>query len=44
MICALRDGRVIMETKSKEGIELLCININEKCSQLLESNTEIREL
>jgi hypothetical protein len=38
-ICALkslRDGRVIMETKIKEDIELICTNINDKCNQLLE--------
>jgi len=29
-----------METKSKEGVELLCTNINEKCSQLLEANIQ----
>jgi len=42
-ICALkslRDGRVIMETKSKEDIELLCTNINDKRSQLLEANIQ----
>jgi hypothetical protein len=42
-ICAiksLRDGRVIMETKSKEDIELLCTNINDKCSQLLDANIQ----
>jgi hypothetical protein len=40
-ICALkslRDGRVFMETKSKEDIELLHASINDKCSQLLEVN------
>ena len=42
-ICALmslRDGRVIMETKSKEDIELLCTNINDKCSQLLDAKVQ----
>jgi hypothetical protein len=42
-ICALkslRDGRVIVETKSKEEIELLCANINEKCRQQLEANIQ----
>jgi len=42
-ICAvksLRDGRFIMENKSKEDIELLCTNINDKCSQLLEGNIQ----
>ena len=42
-ICALkslRDGRVIRETKSKEDVELLCTNINDKCSQLLEANIQ----
>ena len=42
-ICALksiRDGRLIMETKSKENIELLCTNINKKCSHLLEANIQ----
>ena len=29
-----------METKSKEDIELLCTNINDKCSQLLEANIQ----
>ena len=37
---SLRDGRFIMETKSKEDIELLCTNINDKCSQLLEANIQ----
>jgi hypothetical protein len=42
-ICALkslRDGRVLMETKSKEEIELLHAGINEKCSQPLEVNVQ----
>ena len=42
-ICALkslRDGRVIMETKSKEDQELLYTNINEKCCQILEANKQ----
>jgi hypothetical protein len=42
-ICALKslwDGRVLMETKSKEEIELLHVDINEKCSQLLEVNVQ----
>jgi hypothetical protein len=42
-ICALkslRDSRVVNETKSKEDIELLCTNMNHKCSQLLEANTQ----
>jgi hypothetical protein len=42
-ICALkslRDGRVILETKIKEDIELLCANTNDKCSQLLEANIQ----
>jgi hypothetical protein len=42
-ICAiksLRDGRVIMETKSKEDIELLCTNINDKCIQLLDASIQ----
>jgi ribosomal protein L29 len=42
-ICALKslwDGRVIMETKSKEELELLYTNINDKCSQLLEANIQ----
>ena len=42
-ICALkslRDGRVLMETKSKEELELLHADINEKCSQLLEVNVK----
>jgi hypothetical protein len=42
-ICALkslRDGRVLMETKSKEEIKLLHSDINEKCSQLLEVNVQ----
>jgi hypothetical protein len=29
-----------METKSKEDIELLCTNINDKCSQLLDANIQ----
>jgi len=37
---SLRDGRVLMETKSKEEIELLYADINEKCSQLLEVNVQ----
>jgi hypothetical protein len=40
-ICAFRslcDGRVLLETKSKEELELLFTNINDKCSQLLEAN------
>jgi hypothetical protein len=32
----LRNGRVIMETQRKDEIELLCSNINDTCSQLLE--------
>ena len=43
VICALnslRDGRVIMKTKSKEYIELLGTHINDKCSQLLEANIQ----
>jgi hypothetical protein len=42
-VCAiktLRDGRVIMETKSKEDIEMLCTNINDKCNHLLEANIQ----
>lgn len=42
-ICALKslkNGRVIMETKSKEDIEMLCTNINDKCSQLLQANVQ----
>ena len=42
-ICALkslRDGRVIVETKSKEYVELICTNINDKCSHLLEANIQ----
>ena len=42
-ICAfrsLRDGRVLLETKSKEEIELLHTNINDKCCQLLEANIQ----
>jgi hypothetical protein len=45
-ICAfrsLRDGRVLLETKSKEEIELLHTNINDKCSQLLEVNIQNTE-
>ena len=34
----LRDGRVLIETKSKEEIEKVNAAINEKCSQHLESN------
>jgi hypothetical protein len=40
-ICAFRslwDGRVLLETKSKEEIGLLHTNINDKCSHLLEAN------
>jgi len=37
---SLKNGRVIMETKSKEDIEMLCTNINDKCSQLLEANVQ----
>jgi hypothetical protein len=39
-IRSLRDGRVVMETKSKEDIELLCTNINDKCSHLLDANIQ----
>jgi hypothetical protein len=42
-ICALkslRDGRVIVETKSKEDVELICTNINDTCSHLLEANIQ----
>ena len=42
-ICALkslRDGRILMEIKSKEEIELLHADITEKCSQLLEVNIQ----
>jgi len=42
-VCALKslqDGRVLMEMKSKEKIELLYMNINGKCSQLLEVNIQ----
>ena len=31
-----RDGRVVLETKSKEEIELLHADIKDKCSQLLD--------
>jgi hypothetical protein len=34
------DGRVIVETNSKEDFELLNANINDKCSQLLEANIQ----
>jgi len=37
---SLRDGRVIMETQNKNEIELLCSNINDKCSQLLEAKIQ----
>jgi len=43
-ICALkslRDGRIIVETKSKEDLEILYTNINDKCRQLLEANKQI---
>jgi hypothetical protein len=36
----LRDGRVLLETKSKDEIELLHTNIQDKCSQLLETNIQ----
>jgi hypothetical protein len=42
-VCAiksLRDGTVIIETKSKEDMELLCTNINDKCNQILEANIQ----
>jgi hypothetical protein len=39
---SLRDGRVIMETKSMEDIERLSTNINDNCSQLLEANIQKR--
>jgi hypothetical protein len=42
-ICAfrsLRDGRVLLETKSKEEIELLHSNIKDKCNQQLEVNIQ----
>ena len=42
-ICAfrsLRDGRVLLETKSKEEIELLHTNIKDKCCQLLDVNIQ----
>jgi len=35
---SLKDGRFIIVTMSKEDKELLCTNINDKCSQLLEAN------
>jgi len=37
---SLRDFRVIMETKSKENIDLPYTNIKDKCSQLLEANVK----
>ena len=37
---SLRDGIVIMETKSKEHLEILYTNINDKCRQLLEANKQ----
>ena len=37
---SLRDGRVLLETKRKEEIELLHTNINDKCCQLLEVNIQ----
>ena len=37
---SLRDGRVLLETKSKEEIELLHTHINDKCNQLLEVNIQ----
>jgi hypothetical protein len=37
---ALRDGRVLLETKSKEEMEILHTNINDKCSQLLEAHIQ----
>ena len=36
----LRDGRVLLETRSKEEIELLHTNINDKCCQMLEVNIQ----
>jgi hypothetical protein len=42
-ICALKsltDGRVIMETKSKEDLKLLYTILKDKCSQLLEANIQ----
>jgi len=36
---SLRDGRILMETKSKEEI-VLHADITEKCSQLLEVNVQ----
>jgi hypothetical protein len=42
-ICAfrsLREGRVLLETKSKGERDLLHTNINDKCSQLLEANIQ----
>jgi hypothetical protein len=42
-MCALKsllDVSVIMETKSKEDLEMLHANINDKCSQLLEANIQ----
>jgi hypothetical protein len=42
-ICALRslqDGRVLLETKSKEELELLHSNIKDNCSQQLEANIQ----
>jgi len=37
---SLRDGRILMEMKSKEEIELLHADITEICSQLLEVNVQ----
>ena len=37
---SLRDGRIIMLTKSKEDLEILHMNLNDKCSQLLEANVQ----
>ena len=42
-ICAfrsLRDSRVLLETKSKEELEMLHTNIKDKCIQLLEANIQ----
>jgi hypothetical protein len=42
-ICAFRslqNGRVLLEIKSKEELEMLHTNIKDKCSQLLEANIQ----
>jgi hypothetical protein len=38
----LRDGRVLIETGSKEQVEILTRDINEKCGEKLVANIRLR--